>query len=154
MAFEHNDIATKTRLMAALEESNMGFEHNDIVTIDVMNKAIAEGGGGGGIDAKSVHLVSTTGDAVFNLYGIRYDEVLSANVIDYLVALDEDHWSMEAYETGVMDKTMNCILFAPSGSFSANGGTLTVSGDAEITDYDAEYGYTVSVTGDCTLTLA
>lgn len=48
MAFEHNDIATKNRLMSGLGEELMGFEHNDIVTVDVMNKAIEEGGGGGG----------------------------------------------------------------------------------------------------------
>ena len=47
MAFEHNDIATKNRLMSGLGEELMGFEHNDIVTMDVMNKAIEEGGGGG-----------------------------------------------------------------------------------------------------------
>lgn len=49
MAYEHNDIATKNRLRAALGEENMGFEHNDIVTTDVMNAAIAGGGGGGDI---------------------------------------------------------------------------------------------------------
>ena len=48
MAFIHNDIATKQRLRDALnEEGSMGFEHNDIVTVDVMNAAIAAGGGGG-----------------------------------------------------------------------------------------------------------
>lgn len=48
MAFEHNDIATKSGLRAGLGETSMGFEHNDIVTTDVMNAAIAAGGGGGG----------------------------------------------------------------------------------------------------------
>ena len=48
MAFERNDIVNKTRLMGELGEELMGFEHNDIVTTDVMEKAIAEGGGGGG----------------------------------------------------------------------------------------------------------
>ena len=49
MAFTHNDIVNKNRLRGALnEESSMGFQHNDIVTVDAMNKAIAEGGGGGG----------------------------------------------------------------------------------------------------------
>ena len=48
MAFEHNDIATKSGLRAGLGETEMGFEHNDIVTVDVMNAAIAAGGGGGG----------------------------------------------------------------------------------------------------------
>ena len=48
MAFEHNDIATKSGLRAGLGETEMGFEHNDIVTMDVMNAAIAAGGGGGG----------------------------------------------------------------------------------------------------------
>lgn len=43
----NNDIVTKARLNAALgTEGNMGFEHNDIVTVDKMNEAIAEGGGG------------------------------------------------------------------------------------------------------------
>lgn len=47
--YEHNDIATKSKLLGALnEKSTMGFEHNDIVTMAVMNKAIEEGGGGGG----------------------------------------------------------------------------------------------------------
>ena len=48
MAFERNDIVNKTRLMGELGEELMGYEHNDIVTMDVMNKAIEEGGGGGG----------------------------------------------------------------------------------------------------------
>ena len=47
MAFERNDIVNKNRLMGELGEELMGYEHNDIVTVDVMNKAIAEGGGGG-----------------------------------------------------------------------------------------------------------
>lgn len=43
----NNDIVTKARLNAALgTEGNMEFKHNDIVTVDKMNKAIAEGGGG------------------------------------------------------------------------------------------------------------
>ena len=48
MAFERNDIVNKTRLAGELGEELMGYEHNDIVTVDVMNKAIEEGGGGGG----------------------------------------------------------------------------------------------------------
>lgn len=49
MSFDRNDIVTKKRLGDALKkEIVMGFEHNDIVTMDVMNKAIEEGGGGGG----------------------------------------------------------------------------------------------------------
>lgn len=47
MAFERNDIVVKTKLADALGEELMGFEHNDIVTTDVMNAAIAGGGGGG-----------------------------------------------------------------------------------------------------------
>lgn len=47
MGFERNDVVFKDRLREALNEENtMGFEHNDIVTMDVMNAAIAGGGGG------------------------------------------------------------------------------------------------------------
>lgn len=46
MAFERNDIVNKNRLLGELGEELMGYEHNDIVTVDVMNKAIEEGGGG------------------------------------------------------------------------------------------------------------
>ena len=56
MGFERNDVVFKNRLREALNEENtMGFEHNDIVTVDVMNKAIAEGGGGGDRLARRIH---------------------------------------------------------------------------------------------------
>ena len=49
MSFKRNDIVNKQRLRDALEEETaMGFAHNDIVTTYAMDKAIAEGGGGGG----------------------------------------------------------------------------------------------------------
>lgn len=66
MAYEHNDIATKNRLMSGLGEELMGYEHNDIVTVDVMEKAIAEGGGGGGGESVTWILDNATATVAFD----------------------------------------------------------------------------------------
>lgn len=58
MAFERNDIVVKTKLADALGDELMGFEHNDIVTTDVMNAAIAEGGGGGDLTTATVEIIT------------------------------------------------------------------------------------------------
>lgn len=73
MAFEHNDIVNKTRLMGELGEELMGYEHNDIVTMDVMNKAIEEGGGGGGGETITWLIDNVTAT-------VAYDAELESNV--------------------------------------------------------------------------
>lgn len=76
MAFEHNDIVNKTRLMGELGEELMGYEHNDIVTVDVMNKAIEEGGGGGGGETITWLLENATAtvayDSEMEEYGAKF----------------------------------------------------------------------------------
>lgn len=151
MAYEHNDIATKNRLRAALGEENMGFEHNNIVTTDVMNAAIAGGGGGGISKEITVGLVSTDPAGSYDIAGMDNDG--GVNVIYCLVGLASGKWTNELYVEGETDQSATCALIESAVKVYVTGGVLTVSGAAEIT-HQEEGHYEVSVTGDCTLTLA
>lgn len=154
MAFERNDIVVKTKLADALGETLMGFEHNDIVTTDVMNAAIAGGGGGGDIGKEiTVGLVSTDPAGSYDIAGMEYDEGTGGNVIFALVGLASGKWTNELYVAGETDQSVTCALIESAVNIYVTGGVLTVSGAAEIT-YQEEGQYYVSVTGDCTLTLA
>lgn len=154
MAFEHNDIATKSGLRAGLGETSMGFEHNDIVTVDVMNAAIAAGGGGGEGSSITVTLVSTNASAVFSFDGSVWDEDLSQNVISAVYEVIPNKWAKGLFLEGITNTEVKFLMFDESMQFGGNGGTLTVSGDAVIDTYDEEYGYSVTITGDCSLTMA
>lgn len=153
MAYEHNDIATKNRLRAALGEENMGFEHNDIVTTDVMNAAIAGGGGGGVGKEITVGLVSTAPAGSYDIAGMEYDAGIGGNAIYCLVGAASGKWTNELYVEGETDQSVTCALIESAAHVYVTGGVLTVSGAAEITNQE-EGRYEVSVTGDCTLTLA
>ena len=135
MGFEHNDVVFKNRLREALnEETNMGFEHNDIVTMDVMNAAIAEGGGGD-VSTATVTLVHATDPESFLPIG------------------------MAAINEGVIDSTDYCLpgeYIAPIGT---NGAIVTildetdpakfaVTGDISIIAEDTY----ILITGDGTIT--
>ena len=79
MSFKRNDIVSKQRLRDALEEeTSMGFQHNDIVTTYAMDKAIAEGGGGGG-DTEYVEVTfqleeGLTGATVYGFFIFDYGQ--------------------------------------------------------------------------------
>ena len=138
MGYEHNDIATKNRMMSGLGEELMGYEHNDIVTVDVMNKAIEEGGGGGDFSTAEVTIVNN-GSAEYEGH-ITYittfpwgDEAL------------DDYLSLAA---GNSD-TYTCVLYKGESIISVDSlnWSVTVEGDAEFAHN------MVTITGNCTITL-
>lgn len=134
MAFEHNDIATKNRLMSGLGEELMGYEHNDIVTTDVMNKAIEEGGGGGGdFSIAQVTVVNNSSESrtVYSAF-IQDGDIINDLYVD----------------TGD-SVTCTDVLYMGVAHFAAEGVTVTLEGDAE---FD-EVLQMVKITGDCTITL-
>lgn len=106
MGFERNDVVFKNRLREALnEENNMGFEHNDIVTTDVMNKAIAEGGGGGAA-------------------GLVVGTTLSANILTCDKTWQEIHDAMAS------GKTAFVIMPDDVGETSLNAGAVELVSEA------------------------
>lgn len=143
----NNDIVTKARLNAALgTEGNMGFEHNDIVTVDVMNKAIEEGGGGGGADgiktAKVTLIVNAgTGSALLNGGGS--------------VFLSEYGVRTRAGAAAGNTVELTAILTDVEGVYSAfyfiYGSNPVVTGDGELSENGDEIA--VIVNGDCTITV-
>lgn len=149
----NNDIVTKARLNAALgTEGNMGFEHNDIVTVDVMNKAIEEGGGGGGADgiktAKVTLIVNAgTGGALLNgdVQGMP----------DGSVFLSEYGVMTRAGAAAGNTVELTAILTDVEGVYSAfyfiYGSNPVVTGDGELSENGDEIG--VIVNGDCTITV-
>lgn len=141
MAFERNDIVNKNRLMGELGEELMGFEHNDIVTVDVMNEAIAEGGGGGG--DFSTATVTSINNTALNM----------SCLIPYVIDDPEEGFALsngEVYfESGTMTTTAilykgMCTIYLPS-----EGKTIAISGNIE-SDGDVNY----TITGDCTITIS
>lgn len=132
MAYEHNDIATKNRLMSGLGEEIMGFEHNDIVTVDVMEKAIAAGGGGGDLTTAQV---TTVGDPPIDL--IICDDAEGQTGITYVGVPGSGTYSVPLYK-GVAH------AFPNDGSID----DFSVTGSIEI---DAE-NTTIIITGDGTIT--
>ena len=110
MGFERNDVVFKNRLDEALNEENtMGFEHNDIVTVDVMNKAIAEGGGGGDFEAVEM---------TFQL-----EEGLSSAFINGFFIFNygqEDEYCNADY-TVTTESTVHCVMYKGSGVIFGSG---------------------------------
>lgn len=104
MAFERNDIVVKTKLADALGETLMGFEHNDIVTTDVMNAAIAGGGGGGDFEAVEITFQLEAGLSTAYLYGFF--------IFNYG---QEDEYS-SADITVTAESTVHCVMYKGSGT--------------------------------------
>lgn len=139
MAFERNDIVNKTRLMGELGEELMGYEHNDIVTVDVMEKAIAEGGGGGGETAQ-VTVINTT-DA---FYGAANPACYEANALaegspatvisDISVNSGETAtFTVPLYKGMCMWSATEGLLFESSGDIEIDGFVIIITGDGTIT---------------------
>lgn len=148
----NNDIVTKARLNAALgTEGNMGFEHNDIVTVDKMNEAIAEGGGGGadGIKTAKVTLTVNAGTGGAGLDG----GVGGAQ--DGFVFLSEYGVKTKMGVAAGNTVELTAILTETEGVYSAEyfvtGSNPVVTGDCELSELDPNI--VVTVTGDCTITL-
>lgn len=140
----NNDIVTKARLNAALgTEGNMGFEHNDIVTVDKMNEAIAEGGGGGGAyKSCSVTVVATNGTG-FGLKCVYSDNGKSSGTF-----VDQEGFFEEIYAPGSESVTQTLLYIGDSTTLSPYTTVTNVEGDAE---YDSDTGV-VNVWGDCIIT--
>ena len=158
MAFEHNDIATKSGLRAGLGETDMGFEHNDIVTTDVMNAAIAAGGGGGGdfliwhVTINSVakqygeinaEFTADFEDTPYKMLTIPY--INGVAYYSYTVAMDD----------GVTDFDFGFMALDESGtatlSTDASGLANAVTGSITVEE-DGGHWY-FRITGDGTITI-
>lgn len=155
MAYEHNDIATKSRLRAALEETNMGFEHNDIVTVDAMNKAIAEGGGGGIVN-EIFPFAANMKLTLSGQGGLTYTFTDLTGTGTYFATEDDGTYQVEDGEINLWsDGEYNVVVLSNYPVEEEGGGyfefddsawTVTASGDAEVS------GGAVTITGDCELT--
>lgn len=137
MAFEHNDIATKSGLRAGLGETSMGFEHNDIVTTDVMNAAIAAGGGGGGDFSTCEVTITNIGNDSVSFYAFAYideeEDFLNYNPVN--MPAGRSH----SFET-VLYK--NATYIGPD-----SGSIQSVTGNATLDNGEA------LVSGNCTITV-
>lgn len=136
----NNDIATKSRLNAALgTEGTMGFEHNDIVTVDVMNEAIAEGGGGGGETAQVT---------VINMTSYNYDETnpacYEANAFSEgspattmaFISVDGNEtatFTVPLYKGTCVWNTKETLVFETSGDIDIVDSCIVITGDGTIT---------------------
>lgn len=137
MAFEHNDIATKSGLRAGLGESEMGFEHNDIVTVDVMNAAIAAGGGGGGGDDYSIAHVTFT-KTTNNTFSVcvpnLYNDVMYSDLTPNDITGDAvDVVMYKGQALVVCLSSQGVSIRAVTGNITESGGVATVTGDGSIT---------------------
>jgi len=170
MAFERNDIVVKTKLADALGETLMGFEHNDIVTTDVMNAAIAGGGGGG--DFGTAKVTFEIGSGVGSL---EYMSTIdfpppnpdSSNQYQYTVTQvignTQDPLPRPEIESTQEDSILTYQGIAYLGTPYIHSNLTdeditvtdyTLSGAAELVEDEESpfYGW-FKVTGDCTVTL-
>lgn len=149
MAFEHNDIATKNRLMGELGEGLMGFEHNDIVTVDKMSEAIAEGGGGGGGNFKTatVNIVPRSGGDGYS-FGL---DVLSDELGNYSATfVYERDGGIDFGRSPYSGEPMSTTLIYAGDEAKVLPANVVDSVEGNAT-YDSET-YVISITGDCTIT--
>lgn len=127
----------------------------DIITAVKLNnieQGIANAGGGAG-EMISVTLISTNANRHFGFNAMAWDEEVENGIITAVVPIDASHWLYDVYLEGVINETKEFLRLADSFSISCGQGTTTVTGNATA-NYDAEYGYTVTITGDCTITIS
>ena len=151
MSFLHNDIATKQRLRDALnEEENMGFQHNDIVTTYAMDKAIAEGGGGGG-DYPVWHVTVNT-EETLTAFAIYSDDHELKNV----VYVNNKPYTEYSVVSGSENFDLGFMVFDDSAeaqaSMDGTGFTYAVTGDITVTTDEYNWWY-FNITGDGTITI-
>jgi len=147
MSFLHNDIATKQRLRDALnEEENMGFQHNDIVTTYAMDKAIAEGGGGGDSGFKSLKMtvVGDGGSFGVNAYETDdgYETILSPDALGtffyyFSVANEEEVVTTVLYKGDSAIVSPYNVVKSVTGSatYDSETGLITATGDFSVSGY-------------------
>ena len=142
MSFTHNDIATKQRLRDALEEETaMGFAHNDIVTTYAMDKAIAEGGGGGG-DFTEI-TVKFGEEPDYHIGGIEasYNDIsglVSQGKIPYIVFTAEQIEALGNEYLVAGEKLVLTQYFANGNDCGASFTTLMHNGYSEYLHFSAE----------------
>lgn len=139
----NNDIVTKARLNAALgTEGNMGFEHNDIVTVDKMNEAIAEGGGGS-IATAEVTFINSAVDSLdyrvkvsFHPYAQEDDYTISVfydepQVIEFPL-VNGEYYVADVLITGIDNEVSPTVTgdvqIMSDGILITGDGTITMSG--------------------------
>lgn len=171
MAFERNDIVVKTKLADALGEELMGFEHNDIVTTDVMNAAIAGGGGGGDFGSAKVTFNIGSGVGSFS-YAAQVDyppiNLDSSNQYQYDVVQvigntqgpapvpeieSTQEESILTYQgIAYLGTTFGLTPYEAGDPITVSGYTLSGAAETVEDEEDPFYGM-IKVTGDCTVTL-
>lgn len=167
MGFERNDIVVKTKLADALGDELMGFEHNDIVTTDVMNKAIAEGGGGVMNEIFPLSMNMTLkmsgqggGGTTYQLTDLTQSGTWFAW---YIQDPDFQYYQIYGGIVEFTDGDYDLVVFSNvSGDegggyfdYDSTAWAVTVSGDAEIVDSeDDPTTKSVHVFGDCVVNAA
>lgn len=149
MAFERNDIVNKTRLAGELGEELMGFEHNDIVTMDVMNKAIEEGGGGGDYPVWHVTVNTVETLSAFAIYSDDHE-------LKNAVYVDNKPYTEYSVVAGSENFDLGFMVFDDSAdaqaSMDGTGFTYAVTGDITVTTDEYNWWY-FNITGDGTITI-
>lgn len=139
MAFERNDIVNKTRLMGELGEELMGYEHNDIVTVDVMNKAIEEGGGGGDFSTATVTVIGHDGTEGF--------------YFGFLPVLAGDEIGTYSQYCEGNTQTYTIALYKGAAKIFILGNIMDSTGDISVLDDGGAATGNAIVTGDCSITI-
>lgn len=164
MSYKHNDIVSKQRLRDALnEEESMGFKHNDIVTTYAMDKAIAEGGGGGETGTMWHVVVNSVAmaDTLLNTEKVEGSGDDGVTLLAFPFVNGQPYYSYsQALDSGLTDLTVDYFI---SDSYSPDDGAVTIkiyynaayainaTGDIEVT-HD-EYDFICTITGDGTITI-
>ena len=117
MGFQHNDIAVMGGLRAALNEEINMIERNDIVTTYKMNKAIAEGGGGGGLMSA---LASATFSGITEIpdKAFQSNSTIMAVFVDSSCAKVGDYAFADATSLYTFDTSEYGGVFADIGNYA------------------------------------
>lgn len=152
MAFERNDIVVKTKLADALGDELMGFEHNDIVTTDVMNAAIA--GGGGGASAFTVTLAYAEDSKKVKFEATGYD-LTYGTISESVIKIGDDYYASTEGFIDAGEYEVLPLYDGGAGYFGTIGDDTmaTVTGDASIVYIEDISSYYVKATGPCTITV-
>lgn len=111
-------------------------------------------GGGGSSDFSTarVHIICAVSDEYLTFKGGFWNEDIQNTLLHAIMPLDT-HWLSENEFIGPFDENIDFAMLESSFEMASSATTMTGEGNVTVS-HDEEFGWTATITGDCTITIS
>lgn len=117
-----------------------------------VNVNVEGGGGSSDFSTARVHIICAVSDDYLTFKGGFWNEDIQNTLLHAIMPLDT-HWLSENEFVGPFDENIDFAMLESSFEMASSATTMTGEGNVTVS-HDEEFGWTATITGDCTITIS